>query len=122
MKIIALEMVQATPEQIDGHYPKDHDYPAVPREAVLGDCWHRFYVRMLEVIQSIDLIRQGFDRYSTAEGDYGEPVKLNQKLPKGEVYLVGSTSSKDFPVTGGAFQKRLSGGGDAFVVKLMPGK
>ncbi len=73
--------------QKDGHYPKDHDYPAVPRETVLGDCWHRFYVRMLEVIQSIDLIRQGFDRYSTASGDYGEPVKLSQKLPKGEVYL-----------------------------------
>ncbi len=35
--------------QKNGHYPKDHDYPAVPREAVLGDCWHRFYVRMLEV-------------------------------------------------------------------------
>ena len=29
------------------------DYPPVPPEAVLGDCWHRFYVRMLEVVQSI---------------------------------------------------------------------
>jgi NADH-quinone oxidoreductase subunit D len=71
----------------NGHYPKDHDYPAVPREAVLGDCWHRFYVRMLEVMQSIDLVRQGIDRYRTATGGYGEPMKLNQKLPKGEVYL-----------------------------------
>jgi NADH-quinone oxidoreductase subunit D len=73
--------------QKNGHYPKDHDYPAVPREAVLGDCWHRFYVRMLEVVQSMDLVRQGIDRYSTATGSYGEPMKLNQKLPKGEVYL-----------------------------------
>ena len=73
--------------QKDGHYPKDHDYPAVPREAVLGDCWHRFYVRMLEVMQSIDLVRQAIDFYSTASGGYGEPVKLTQKLPKGEVYL-----------------------------------
>ena len=24
--------------QKDGHYPKDHDYPAVPHDAVLGDC------------------------------------------------------------------------------------
>jgi NADH-quinone oxidoreductase subunit D len=71
----------------NGHYPKDHVYPAVPREAVLGDCWHRFYVRMLEVIQSMDLVRQAIDRYSVASGNYGEPVKLNQKLPKGEVYL-----------------------------------
>jgi NADH-quinone oxidoreductase subunit D len=71
----------------NGHYPKDHDYPAVPREAILGDCWHRFYVRMLEVVQSIDLVRQAMDRYSRATGSYGEPLKLNQKLPKGEVYL-----------------------------------
>jgi NADH-quinone oxidoreductase subunit D len=71
----------------NGHYPKDHQYPAVPKEAILGDCWHRFYVRMLEVMQSIDLVRQGIDRYSKAAGNYGEPMKLNQKLPKGEVYL-----------------------------------
>jgi hypothetical protein len=54
---------------------------------VLGDCWHRFYVRMLEVVQSMDLVRQAIDRYSTAEGDWGEPIKLTQKLPKGEAYL-----------------------------------
>ncbi len=71
----------------NGHYPNDHDYPAIPKEAVLGDCWHRFYVRMLEVMQSIDLIRQGIDRYRTTSGSYGEPMKLTQKLPKGEVYL-----------------------------------
>jgi NADH-quinone oxidoreductase subunit D len=73
--------------QKDGHYPRDHQYPPVPSEAVLGDCWHRFYVRMLEVIQSIDLVRQAMDRYRTARGSYGEPVKLNQKLPVGETYL-----------------------------------
>ncbi|MCA9173877.1 MAG: NADH-quinone oxidoreductase subunit D [Planctomycetales bacterium] len=71
----------------DGHYPSDHVYPNVPREAVLGDCWHRFYVRMLEVIQAIDLVRQAMDRYSTATGDWGVPIKLTTKLPKGEVYL-----------------------------------
>ncbi len=73
--------------QRDGHYPKDHNYPPVPREAVLGDCWHRFYVRMLELVQSVDLVRQAIDRYSTAEGDWGVPIKLTQKLPKGEAYL-----------------------------------
>lgn len=71
----------------DGHYPKDHDYPAVPKETVLGDCWHRFYVRMLEVVQAIDIVRQAIDRYSTASGDWGVPIKLTHKLPKGEVYL-----------------------------------
>jgi NADH-quinone oxidoreductase subunit D len=73
--------------QKDGHYPKDHDYPAVPESAVLGDCWHRFYVRMLEVVQSIDIVRQAIDRYSTASGSYTVPLKLNEKLPKGEAYL-----------------------------------
>ncbi|QEG34977.1 NADH-quinone oxidoreductase subunit D [Bythopirellula goksoeyrii] len=71
----------------NGHYPKDHKYPQIPSDAVLGDCWHRFYVRMLEVIQSIDLVRQAIEYYSTATGNYGEPVKLNQKLPVGEAYL-----------------------------------
>ncbi|HRX78057.1 MAG TPA: NADH-quinone oxidoreductase subunit D [Pirellulaceae bacterium] len=73
--------------QKEGHYPKDHDYPAIPKEAVLGDCWHRFYVRMLEVVQAVDLVRQAIDRYSTASGDWGVPIKLTHKLPKGEVYL-----------------------------------
>jgi NADH-quinone oxidoreductase subunit D len=73
--------------QRNGHYPRDHDYPPVPHEAVLGDCWHRFYVRMLEVVQSVDLCRQAIDRYSTSTGSHGEPIKLTQKLPKGECYL-----------------------------------
>ena len=71
----------------EGHYPNDHVYPAVPPEAVLGDCWHRFYVRMLEVRQAVDLVRQAIDRYSAASGSYWEPVKLAEKLPAGETYL-----------------------------------
>ena len=77
-------------------YDPDHDdpqqnrptrAPGVPPEAVSGDCWHRFYVRMLEVVQSIDLVRQAMDRYSTSSGDWGTPIKLTQKLPVGEAYL-----------------------------------
>jgi NADH-quinone oxidoreductase subunit D len=71
----------------DGHYPRDRDYPPVPESAILGDCWHRFYVRMLELMQSIDLVRQAMDRYSTSRGSHGVPVKLTEKLPKGEAYL-----------------------------------
>ena len=48
----------------------DHKYPPVPTEAVLGDCWHRFYVRMLEVIQSIDLVRQGINKALQSPEDY----------------------------------------------------
>ncbi len=73
--------------QKDGNYPKDHVYPAIPPGAELGDCWHRFYVRMLEVIQAIDLTRQAMERYSMATDDWGTPIKLTQKLPKGEAYL-----------------------------------
>ena len=71
----------------NGSYPKDHNYPPIPEDAILGDCWHRFYVRMLEVIQSIDMVRQSMDKYSTARGGIGEPIKLTTKLPKGEAYL-----------------------------------
>ena len=73
--------------QVDGRYPRDHAYPPIPAEAVLGDCWHRFYVRMLEVRQSVDLMRQAMDRYGRATGDWGTPIKLMQKLPQGEAYL-----------------------------------
>ncbi|NMC18970.1 MAG: NADH-quinone oxidoreductase subunit D [Thermogutta sp.] len=70
-----------------GSYPQNPPCPDVPREAVLGDCWHRFFVRMVEVAQSIRLVRQAIDRYRKAEGDIGRPIKLTDKLPPGEVYL-----------------------------------
>jgi NADH-quinone oxidoreductase subunit D len=73
--------------QTDGHYPQDQKYPPVPAAAVLGDSWHRFYVRMLEVVQSVSLVRQAMERYSRSPAGCGEPVRLTQKLPKGEAYL-----------------------------------
>ncbi len=73
--------------QKEGHYPQDHTYPPVPPDAVLGDCWHRFYVRMLEVVQSMDLVRQGIECYRATSGDCGAPIRLKQRLPKAETYL-----------------------------------
>jgi NADH-quinone oxidoreductase subunit D len=73
--------------QTGGHYPQDQKYPPVPAATVLGDSWHRFYVRMLEVVQSVALVRQAMDRYSRSPPGCGEPVRLTQKLPKGEAYL-----------------------------------
>ncbi len=70
-----------------GEYPRDQLYPAVPESAVLGDCWHRFYVRMLEVMQSISLVRQAMERYRSATGHWGKPIRILEKLPKGEAYL-----------------------------------
>ena len=73
--------------QVNGKYPQDCSYPPVPPETVLGDCWHRFYVRMLEVVQSMKLIRQAMDKYSQTSEVLAEPIKLRQKLPAGTAYL-----------------------------------
>jgi NADH-quinone oxidoreductase subunit D len=70
-------------------------WPEMPAQAVLGDCWCRFYVRMLEVIESVKLVRQGLDRYSNTPATYptGEAThrskewKATMKLPRGEVYM-----------------------------------
>ena len=58
-----------------------------PPEAVLGDNWCRFYVRMREVIQAIKLVRQSMDRYPTTSGSHRTAFKLSTKLPKDECYL-----------------------------------
>ncbi|GAB6164896.1 NADH-quinone oxidoreductase subunit D [Thermostilla marina] len=71
----------------DGRYACDPAGPKVPDEAVVGDCWHRFFVRMLEVCQSMKLIRQAIDKYRTAEDDVDPPIKINEKLPPGTAYL-----------------------------------
>jgi NADH-quinone oxidoreductase subunit D len=62
-------------------------FQAAPPEAVLGDNWCRFYARMIEVVQSIRLIRQGIERYPKAQGTYRVPYKMTSKLPVGEAYL-----------------------------------
>ncbi len=62
-------------------------FDEAPPEVVLGDNWCRFYVRMMEVVQSIRLVRQAIDRYATATGEYRETYKLNAKLPADECYL-----------------------------------
>jgi len=59
--------------------------------------------------------------YATYLGGSGADLIRSVALgPDGEVYLVGSTASQDFPVTPNAAQARLSGNADAFIVKLVP--
>jgi NADH-quinone oxidoreductase subunit D len=60
-------------------------FPEAPPEAVIGDCWHRFYVRMLEVLESIKLVEQGLRRYKTAQGSHR--IEMPKHLPAGEAYL-----------------------------------
>jgi NADH-quinone oxidoreductase subunit D len=69
--------------------PFDDDYYGVPyrtpRTAVIGDCWHRFYVRMLEVVESMKIVRQALARYPIAQGSHR--IEPPRHLPQGEAYL-----------------------------------
>jgi hypothetical protein len=59
--------------------------------------------------------------YATFLGSSGDDLIRSVALgPNGEVYLVGSTSSRDFPATSNAVQAELAGSADAFIVKLVP--
>ena len=59
--------------------------------------------------------------YATFLGGSGDDLIRSVALgPNGEVYLIGSTSSRDFPATPNTVQTDLGGNADAFVVKLVP--
>src|SRR4029077_20553334 len=60
-------------------------FPEAPPEAVLGDCWHRFYVRMLELVESIKIVEEGLKRYPQAAGSHR--IELPKHLPAGEAYV-----------------------------------
>ena len=60
--------------------------------------------------------------YATYLGGNGDDLIRSMALgPSGEIYLVGSTTSTNFPTTARAVQKNFAGGtGDAFLVKIVP--
>jgi len=59
--------------------------------------------------------------YATYLGGKGEDLLRSLAFgPGGEVYLVGKTTSDDFPVTPGVAQTKRRGDLDAFIVKLVP--
>ena len=60
-------------------------FPEMPVTAVIGDAWHRFYVRMLEVIESIKIVRQALVKYATAQGSHR--IEPPRHLPAGEAYV-----------------------------------
>jgi NADH-quinone oxidoreductase subunit D len=59
-------------------------FPEAPVGAVIGDCWHRFYVRMLELVESIKICEQGLARYPKAAGSHR--IEMPRTLPAGEAY------------------------------------
>jgi NADH-quinone oxidoreductase subunit D len=60
-------------------------FQEAPAGSVIGDCWHRFYVRMLEVIESIRIVEQALQRYPSAQGSHR--IEPPRHLPAGEAYV-----------------------------------
>jgi NADH-quinone oxidoreductase subunit D len=60
-------------------------FEQAPPETVIGDCWHRYMVRMVEVVESIKIVRQGLERYKKAAGSHR--VELPKHLSAGEAYV-----------------------------------
>ena len=60
-------------------------FPEAPESTVIGDAWHRFYVRMLELVESIKIAEQGLVKYRTAQGSHR--IEPPRTLPAGEAYL-----------------------------------
>jgi NADH-quinone oxidoreductase subunit D len=56
-----------------------------PAGSVIGDCWHRFMVRMLEVIESIKLVEQALKKHPSAAGSHR--IEPPRHLPAGECYV-----------------------------------
>jgi NADH-quinone oxidoreductase subunit D len=56
-----------------------------PKTSVIGDAWHRYMVRMLEVIESIKIVEQALTRYATAQGSHR--IEPPRHLPAGEAYV-----------------------------------
>jgi NADH-quinone oxidoreductase subunit D len=60
-------------------------FAAKPADAVIGDNWHRFYVRMVEIVESIKIVEQGLSRYPNAQGSHR--IEPPRHLPGGEAYV-----------------------------------
>jgi NADH-quinone oxidoreductase subunit D len=79
-------------EPYSGYEGYDFEVPvppfdAAPHGAVVGDCWHRFYVRMMEVVQSIRLCEQAMAKYAKLQAEWEAVQKEHgeeaAKDPKG---------------------------------------
>ncbi len=72
--------------------PVGHGTPEGEKVGVLGDCWHRHYIRMLEMVQSVSLVRQCLEKIESLPPPEN-PDAISAKMPKllrppaGEVYF-----------------------------------
>ncbi len=77
----------------DGYEKYEFDVPIgvaggtgeIPHGIEVGDCWSRYYVRVLEMTQSIRIVRQAMDQLPS--GDFVAPKVKTLKLPDDEVYV-----------------------------------
>jgi len=77
----------------DGYENYDFDVPIgtpggsdnVPEGVIVGDCWSRYWVRVLEMTQSVRIIRQALQQLPG--GDSIAPKMKNIKLPEDEAYV-----------------------------------
>ncbi len=64
------------------------DFDVIKGEGIkgqVGDCWDRYYVRVMEIFESIKIIRQCLD--GIEEGPIMGKVPKVLKVPKGEIYM-----------------------------------
>jgi NADH-quinone oxidoreductase subunit D len=72
---------------------EEYDFNAVvppfpnwkPANSVIGDSWHRYMVRMLEVVESVKIVEQALTKYQTAQGSHR--IEPPRHLPAGEAYV-----------------------------------
>ncbi len=77
----------------DGYETYEFDVPiaqpggtgSTPRGVCVGDCWSRYYVRVLEMAQSVRIIRQALSRLT--EGPSIAEKVQGKKLPTDETYV-----------------------------------
>jgi NADH-quinone oxidoreductase subunit D len=101
-------------EPYSGYETYDFEVPLppfdrTPQESIIGDCWHRFYVRMREVLESIKIIEQAIPRYRAATGSHRvEPPRtltpgecyVETECPRGQMgfYVVSRPSKENVPL------------------------
>ncbi len=77
----------------DGYEKYEFDVPIglpggtgeIPEGVEVGDCWSRYYVRVLEMTQSVRIVRQALDQLPA--GDFRAAKSTGIKLPADEVYF-----------------------------------
>ena len=63
-------------------------------KGTIGDCWDRYYVRMIEIRESVKIVRQALAKMPK-EGDVHKSVPKKIRPPKGSIYSRTESSRGD---------------------------